>query len=339
MATQRVLEFAASAGKHCFTPLHFISSSNAISGLPPTGELLASLPNGYMQSKCVSEMLCRNTIRLLAAGDYGCSKSAFPLNDALTVYRPGILTSHRQTGFCKLDDLYPRLLMAMRSLKIYPTVPDTARYDMTPSDVFAKSTAALLVMKTVLSGIPFDVEMVVEGLQYGNDWKVNYSDYTGETAELYEFVLKALFNSEDLASMGPSILDSVASDTFDPISRGVEVPFKYLVDGVKLSLAEEDANLEQVSFDLFVEHIRNSAEVGANEDARRLLPLVHEIRRRGRPSAYEAARRQTRFEAASSCSALVKESGRIAPQSQITPETIQKCIDFCLQSEKIKDGP
>ena len=339
VATQRVLEFAASAGKDCFTPLHFISSSNAISGHPPMGDWLASLPNGYMQSKCVSEMLCRNAIKLLAAVDYGCSASAFPLNDALTVYRPGILTSHRQTGFCKLDDLYPRLLMAMRSLKIYPTVPDTARYDMTPNDIFAKTTAALLVMKTILSGIAFDVEMVAEGIQYGNDWKVRYSDYTGETAELYEFVLKALFNSEDLACMGPSILNSVASDTFDPISRGVEVPFKCLVDGVKLSLAEEGANLEQVSFDLFVEHIRKSAEVGANEDARRLLPLVHEIRRRGRPRAYEAATRQTRFEAANSCSALVTEPGRIAQQSQITPKTIQKCIDFCLLSEKIKDGP
>ena len=131
----------------------------------------------------------------------------------------------------------------------------------------------------------------------------------------------------------------VASDTFDPISRGVEVPFKCLVDGVKLSLAKEGANLEQVSFDLFVEHIRKSAEVGANEDARRLLPLVHEIRRRGRPRAYEAATRQTRFEAANSCSALVTEPGRIAQQSQITPKTIQKCIAFCLLSEKIKDGP
>jgi thioester reductase-like protein len=190
VATQRVLEFAASTGKDYFTPLHFISSSNVVFGnrggissvaantdvdqnllegtdlstgenlleradlfsalaaveragetgtatLTPMGNWLLSLPNGYMQSKFVSEGLCRNTIKLLAKQAGG----TLPLNDsraALTVYRPGILTSHRQTGFSKVDDLYPRLLMAMRSLKIYPTIPDTARYEMTPNTSLLK---------------------------------------------------------------------------------------------------------------------------------------------------------------------------------------------------------
>ena len=186
---------------------------------------------------------------------------------------------------------------------------------------------AVLVTKTILSGME-NVKTVADEMRYSSE-STNLGSYA-------ESVLKTLFNSDVVASMGSSILDSVASDTFHPISKEVEVPFKCLVDGVKLALPEEGAKLEEVSFSLFVERIRKAAEVGANEDANRLLPLLHEIRRRGRPSARQID--TSCFEAASSFLAIVKESNQCAPQSQITPETIQRCIDFCVQSGQIPDG-
>ena len=77
----------------------------------------AATLNGYAQSKLVSELLC-----------WDAAAVGLPV----AIYRPGIISSHRENGYCRPDDFYPRLLKAIVNHGIYPAVRVDATFDMTP---------------------------------------------------------------------------------------------------------------------------------------------------------------------------------------------------------------
>jgi thioester reductase-like protein len=116
------------AGHATTKPVHYISSSavffspHYLERADVTEEerpaCCDDLPNGYAQSKWVAEQL------VWQAGDRGIP---------VVVYRPGLITGPGDTGYCKPDDLFPRLVKGCIQLAAAPEVRQSA-IDMIPVD-------------------------------------------------------------------------------------------------------------------------------------------------------------------------------------------------------------
>jgi thioester reductase-like protein len=89
--------------------------------------------NGYAQSKLVAELLC-----------WDAAAAGLPV----AVYRPGIISCHRTSGYCKPDDFYPRLLQAIAIHGIYPAVQPDATFDMTPLDWVSRGVTHVALRQT-----------------------------------------------------------------------------------------------------------------------------------------------------------------------------------------------
>merc|ERR1740129_20421 len=139
--TLHVLQFVADGGNNA--ALHFMSTSNVVGSTvgaavlentpPRIGQSAVTGLNGYMQSKLVSELLC-----------WEAAAAGLPV----AIYRAGIVSSHRENGYCKPEDFYPRLLQAIVSEKVYPAVDPDATYDMTPLDWVARGIAHVALSET-----------------------------------------------------------------------------------------------------------------------------------------------------------------------------------------------
>ena len=140
--TRRLLELAVVGGTN--SAFHFVSTSTVVLASKPSAPILESTPlrmsaaacnlNGYAQSKLVSELLCVD--------------AAVSGRLPVAIYRPGIISSHRDTGFCKREDFYPRLLQAMASHRICPTVHEDATFDMSPLEWVSRGVTHIALKQT-----------------------------------------------------------------------------------------------------------------------------------------------------------------------------------------------
>ncbi|KAJ6099798.1 hypothetical protein N7467_001333 [Penicillium canescens] len=120
LGTVNVLHFAC-AGRtkavhyvssiSCFGPTGFVTGATTIDEDESLLPHLEALPydHGYAQSQWVAEQLLRRVM------DRG-----FPI----TVYRPGFITGHSETGACNPDDFFSRLIIACREMGCYPALPN-----------------------------------------------------------------------------------------------------------------------------------------------------------------------------------------------------------------------
>jgi len=139
--TQRLLELAVAGGSNA--AVHFVSTAAVVLASRPENPILEAAPlsmppsvsnlNGYAQSKLVSELVCWDAA---AAGLQ------------VAIYRPGIISSHHTSGYCKPEDFYPLLLQAISSHGIYPTVRPDATFDMTPLDWVSRGIAHIALKAT-----------------------------------------------------------------------------------------------------------------------------------------------------------------------------------------------
>jgi thioester reductase-like protein len=116
------------AGHAATKPVHYISSSavffspryleRADVGEKERPTFYDDLPNGYAQSKWVAEQLI-----------WQASARGIPV----VVYRPGLIAGPGDTGYCKLDDLFPRLVKGCIQLAAAPEVRQSA-IEMMPAD-------------------------------------------------------------------------------------------------------------------------------------------------------------------------------------------------------------
>jgi thioester reductase-like protein len=134
LATEAILRLACTAR---LKPVHFVSSFSVFfsndylkwASFPERTSLeyWEGLPNGYIQSKWVSDQLVAHAI---SRGIPAC------------IYRPGFITGDRQTGKGRLDDMPPRLIKACIQLGVVPRLSG-ASLDMTPVDFVAPAIAHL----------------------------------------------------------------------------------------------------------------------------------------------------------------------------------------------------
>lgn len=129
LGTVNVLRFAC-AGRtkavhyvssiSCFGPTGFVTGATTVDEDESLMPHLEALPydHGYAQSQWVAEQLLR---RVMNRG--------FPI----TVYRPGFITGHSETGACNPDDFFSRLIMACREMGCYPALPNQ-RKEFVPID-------------------------------------------------------------------------------------------------------------------------------------------------------------------------------------------------------------
>lgn len=133
--THEILRLAA---RYRVTPVHYVSSAGV--AIPPATvaairedrviALEDVAPIGYLHTKWVAENLVR------AAATRGIPTS---------IYRPGRITGHSQTGACTADDAFWQLL---RALALVGAVPDTVGdvlIDLVPADHVAKTLVQLLL--------------------------------------------------------------------------------------------------------------------------------------------------------------------------------------------------
>lgn len=120
----------------CFGPTGKITGAKNISEEENLVAHLPALPydHGYAQSQWVAEQMLR---RLM--------DRQFPI----TVYRPGFITGHSQTGACNPDDFFSRMIAACLEMGCYPDLPNqrkefvTVDWVITASLAIASSPAAL----------------------------------------------------------------------------------------------------------------------------------------------------------------------------------------------------
>lgn len=133
LGTQEVLRLAV---RHTLKPLHFISTISVIDVVPEEDDQVIKetdpienwqgLYNGYAQSKWVAETL----VSLANA-------RGIPVS----IYRPGAITGHRQTGVSNTKDFLSTLLKGFIQLK---TVPDLdALWMLAPVDYVSQAVVHL----------------------------------------------------------------------------------------------------------------------------------------------------------------------------------------------------
>jgi thioester reductase-like protein len=132
LGTQEVLRLAV---RHTLKPVHFISTVSVIDAVPESDDPIMEtdpieswqgLYNGYAQSKWVAEKL------VSIANARGIPVS---------IYRPGAITGHSQTGVANTKDFLSTLLKGFIQLK---TAPDLdALWMLTPVDYVSRAVIHL----------------------------------------------------------------------------------------------------------------------------------------------------------------------------------------------------
>ncbi|KNG88357.1 putative NRPS-like enzyme [Aspergillus nomiae NRRL 13137] len=104
----------------CFGPTGFVTGTTSVGEDDSLLPHVEALPydHGYAQSQWVADQLLR---RLMDRG--------FPIS----IYRPGFITGHSQTGVCNPDDFFSRLMIACEQMKSYPMLPNQ-RKEFVPVD-------------------------------------------------------------------------------------------------------------------------------------------------------------------------------------------------------------
>jgi thioester reductase-like protein len=121
LGTQEVLRLACRTQAK---PVHYVSTLSVTSSLAHSGE---GFHKGYTQTKWVAEQL------VMLAGARGLPVS---------IYRPGQIAGHSQTGACNPDDLLWQMIRGCIRLGSVPDLNDM-RVDMTPVDFVSRAIVYL----------------------------------------------------------------------------------------------------------------------------------------------------------------------------------------------------